>query len=293
MTGTVARIYDVLTGSHVYTTDAAEVARLTSNPARYRNEGAAFDSLGPNPVVRFVNQVTGGIFYSISPTEQAEVRQNPGFLEIPGGGFDAAIAPQSGLVPVYRFYNTVTGRHFFTPNAAEAASVRANLPGYRDEGVGFFADPVGGAAPPDPTPDPMPTPDPAPSSFEQRVLTLTNQARSQAGLTPLTYDPQLGELAEGHSEDMLARDFFDHTSPDGMTFGDRVNQAGINAIAAENIAAGAPTPESVVEGWLNSPGHRANILNPSLTRLGVGHVFSANDPGTERWQHYWTQVFSG
>ena len=138
MTGTVARIYDILTGSHVYTTDVAEVARLTSNPARYRSEGAAFDSIGPNPVVRFVNQVTGGIFYTISPTEQAGVRQNPGFLEIPGGGFDAAIAPEAGLVPVYRFYNTVTGRHFFTPNAEEAASVRANLPGYRDEGVGFM-----------------------------------------------------------------------------------------------------------------------------------------------------------
>ena len=125
------------------------------------------------------------------------------------------------------------------------------------------------------------------------MLDLTNQARARSGLTPLTYDPQLGQLAEEHSEDMLARDFFSHTSPDGVTFGDRVNQAGINAIAAENIAAGSATPEAVVEQWLGSTGHRANILNPSLTKLGVGHVFSADDPGSQQWQHYWTQVFSG
>ncbi|MEM6501059.1 MAG: CAP domain-containing protein [Cyanobacteria bacterium P01_C01_bin.89] len=295
MTGTVTRIYDVLTGSHVYTTNEAEIAQLTADPARYRNEGAAFDSIGPSPVVRFLNQVTGGIFYAISPAEQNDVRQNPGFLEIPGGGFDAAIAPQSGLVPVYRFYNTVTGRHFFTPNAQEAASVRANLPGYRDEGVGFFADPAGEAvSAPTPAPAPTPVSTPSPTStFEQEVVTLVNEARARSGLAPLVYDPLLGGLAESHSEDMLQRDFFSHTSPDGVSFSDRVQQAAIPGPAAENIGVGYATPQAAVTGWLNSSGHRANILNPSFTKIGVGHVFSANDPGTERWNHYWTQVFQG
>ncbi len=288
MTGTVARIYDILTGSHVYTTNEAEIAQLTADSTRYRNEGAAFDSIGPNPVVRFLNQVTGGIFYAISPDEQNTVRQNPGFLEIPGGGFDAAIATQSGLVPVYRFYNTVTGRHFFTPNAQEAASVRANLPGYRDEGVGFFADPAGGGSVSIPTPAPTPS-----STFEQEVVNLVNEARAQSGLAPLAYDPLLGGLAESHSEDMLQRDFFSHTTPDGVTFGNRVRQAEIPGAAAENIGAGYATPQAAVTGWLNSPGHRANILNPNFTKIGVGHVFSANDPGAEQWNHYWTQVFQG
>ncbi|MEM9246452.1 MAG: serine protease, partial [Cyanobacteria bacterium P01_F01_bin.153] len=121
---TVVRIYDAVTGSHIYTRSKTEVAQLIEDGDRYRDEGAVFESAGPNPVARFRNQVTGGIFYAISPEEQAAVRQNPGFTEIENGGFNATINRRLGVEPVYRFYNTVTGRHFFTSNAEEAASVR-------------------------------------------------------------------------------------------------------------------------------------------------------------------------
>ncbi|MGD1939630.1 MAG: hypothetical protein ACFCA4_19060 [Cyanophyceae cyanobacterium] len=141
--GPVRRIYDILTGSHVYTTNATEISQLTAATDRYRDEGNVFDSIGPNQVTRFLNNVTNAFFYTISAAEANDVRQNPGFSEIPGGGFNAAIAPAEGLVPVFRFYNTVTGRHFFTPNSSEALNVRNNLPGYRDEGIGFYADPLG------------------------------------------------------------------------------------------------------------------------------------------------------
>jgi hypothetical protein len=138
----VRRVYDILTGSHVYTTDAGEVTRMSTNPNRYRDEGNTFDSVGANQVSRFLNNVTGAFFYTISDAEKSSVRSNPGYQEVPSGGFNASIGNAPGLVPVYRFFNTVTGRHFFTPNSSEASSVRSSLPEYRDEGIGFYADPL-------------------------------------------------------------------------------------------------------------------------------------------------------
>ena len=139
----VRRIYDQLTGSHVYTTNTDEINQLVANTARYRDEGNTFDSAGPNGVTRFLNTVTGAYFYTISEAERLNTQQTPGYVEVQNGGFDASVTPGAGVLPVYRFYNTVTGRHFFTPNAAEAQNVRATLPGYRDEGIGFYADPLG------------------------------------------------------------------------------------------------------------------------------------------------------
>ncbi|MBD2554645.1 CAP domain-containing protein [Limnothrix sp. FACHB-708] len=139
----VRRVYDILTGSHVYTTDVDEVARITADTNRYRDEGNTFDSSGANQVSRFLNTVTGAFFYTISDAEKASVKANQGYREVPSGGFNASIGNAPGLVPVYRFFNTVTGRHFFTPNSSEASFVRSSLPGYRDEGIGFYADPLG------------------------------------------------------------------------------------------------------------------------------------------------------
>ncbi|MEM9770561.1 MAG: CAP domain-containing protein [Cyanobacteria bacterium P01_D01_bin.73] len=491
---TVVRIYDIVTGSHIYTQSEAEASQLIEDGDRYRDEGAVFESVGPNPVVRFRNLVTGGIFYSISPEEQATVRQNPGFSEVENGGFNATINPRLGVDPVYRFYNTVTGRHFFTSNPTEAASVRANLPALRDEGIGFYADPLGeppfpAAIPIQPNSNPSasitrplrpgnppsnfsdaalasgglnvipstagtnsntassstsstttsttgsttssiatpvnsnittgstttggtttgsttssggssssggsigtaiadngassgnsssssgssssgsssssggsssggsssgsgsssssggsgssssggsssssggsssgggssdnsgsssggsssggsssdnsggssggPTPDAGSvgyGAFEQQVLSLVNDARSAQGLSPLSHDPLLGQVAEAHSADMLARDFFAHTNPSNETAGDRIRAAGFSGRTGENIAAAFSTPSGVVTGWLNSSGHRANILSPNFTKIGLGHVFSSNDPGNVTARHYWTQAFNG
>ena len=139
----VRRIYDQLTGSHVYTTNPDEINQLIGDTSRYRDEGNTFDSAGPNGVTRFLNTVTNAYFYTISEAERLNTQQTPGFVEVPNGGFNASTTAGGGLLPVYRFYNTVTGRHFFTPNATEAQTVRTTLPGYRDEGIGFFADPLG------------------------------------------------------------------------------------------------------------------------------------------------------
>jgi uncharacterized protein YkwD len=125
----------------------------------------------------------------------------------------------------------------------------------------------------------------AASTAEDRVVELTNQARAKKGCRPLTHDPKLHAAAEAHSADMAARDYFDHSSKDGRSPGDRISAAGFAPVRTwgENIAMGQPSAAAVVRAWLNSPGHRANIMNCSFTHIGVGQ--STKGP-------YWTQDFA-
>lgn len=91
---------------------------------------------------------------------------------------------------------------------------------------------------------------------------------------------------------MALQDFFSHTGIDGSTMVQRIQTTGYQfSSAAENIAAGYTTPEQVVAGWMESPGHRANILNPNLTEIGVGYYFLENDTANINYNHYWTQNF--
>ncbi|XIE77524.1 sigma-70 family RNA polymerase sigma factor [Streptomyces sp. SBR177] len=118
----------------------------------------------------------------------------------------------------------------------------------------------------------------------QQVIDLTNAERAKAGCGPLTAHPLLTRAAQGHSDDMAARNFFDHTNPDGADPGDRVTAAGYQwSTYGENIAKGQRTPAEVMDAWMNSPGHRANILNCSFKEIGIG-IHDAGGP-------YWTQVF--
>ncbi|WP_328429641.1 sigma-70 family RNA polymerase sigma factor [Streptomyces sp. NBC_00443] len=125
----------------------------------------------------------------------------------------------------------------------------------------------------------------APSGAVAQVVALVNKERSAAGCGPLSEDSQLNQAALRHSEDMDARDFFDHTNPDGADPGQRVTAAGYTwSTYGENIAQGQQTPEAVMESWMNSPGHRANILNCSFKDIGVGIHKASGGP-------WWTQVF--
>ena len=125
-----------------------------------------------------------------------------------------------------------------------------------------------------------------------RVVELTNIERANAGLQPLTLDLQLVDAAQDHSNDMAQDDFFSHTGADGSTVGSRVTDTGYQySTVGENIAAGQTTAAEVVEGWMNSPGHRANILNGNFTEIGIGYEYLANDTGSVNYNHYWTQVF--
>lgn len=129
-------------------------------------------------------------------------------------------------------------------------------------------------------------------SFVGQVVKLTNQFRAQNGLAPLRLNNKLNKAAQTHSQDMATQDFFAHTGKDGSSVGDRVSKAGYNwRTVAENIAVGQRTPSAVVKSWVNSPGHRKNILNTTIKDIGVGYFFLSEDAGTTNYKAYWTQDF--
>ncbi len=122
-------------------------------------------------------------------------------------------------------------------------------------------------------------------NYENEVIRLVNEIRVKNGLNPLTADWQLSRVARYKSQDMKDNNYFSHTSPVYGSPFNMIKNFGISyRSAAENIAKGQKTPQAVVNAWMNSSGHRANILNASYKKIGVGYVASGN---------YWTQMFIG
>ncbi|WP_405826695.1 CAP domain-containing protein [Streptomyces sp. NBC_01390] len=124
----------------------------------------------------------------------------------------------------------------------------------------------------------------AQAAAEAEVLQLVNEERAKVGCSAVSANSALQDLAEAFSEDMAARDFFDHTDPDGLSPWDRADKAGITSLGGENIARGQADAAAVMEAWMNSPGHKANILNCDFKTLGVGVHFGSGGP-------WWTQDF--
>jgi len=123
------------------------------------------------------------------------------------------------------------------------------------------------------------------SAYEQQVVDLTNQERAKNGLPALKVDVTLSKMAHEKSRDMSANGYFSHTSPTYGSPFDMMKKYGISyRYAGENIAMGQRTPEEVVKAWMNSEGHRKNILSPNYNYIGVGYVAQGN---------YWTQEFIG
>ena len=126
-------------------------------------------------------------------------------------------------------------------------------------------------------------PKPVDASMAQQILTITNDERAKNGCGPLTLNTKLNQAAQGHSQDMKDRQFFSHTNPDGEGPGGRIDATSYRWRAyGENIAYGYRDAATVMTGWMNSPGHRANIVNCRYTELGVGYVADGR---------YYTQVF--
>ena len=139
---------------------------------------------------------------------------------------------------------------------------------------------------PESTPEQKPSTDF--SSYQQQVLDLVNAERTKRGISALTLDSNLSSVATKKSQDMVNKNYFDHTSPTYGSPFDMMKQFGISyRTAGENIAKGQKTPQEVVTAWMNSEGHRKNILNPNFTNLGVG--IAKDSKGTT----YWTQMFIG
>src|SRR5690625_3613708 len=133
--------------------------------------------------------------------------------------------------------------------------------------------------------DEQPEADESLSAYEQEVVELTNNEREKQGLSPLKANTELSHVAREKSNDMANNNYFDHQSPQYGSPFDMMKAYGITyRTAGENIARGQQTPEEVVNGWMNSEGHRANILNGDFTEIGVGFVEKGN---------HWTQQFIG
>lgn len=131
----------------------------------------------------------------------------------------------------------------------------------------------------------VPTTEASVLKYEKEVVRLVNEIRVQRGMRELTYNWELSRVARYKSEDMRDNSYFSHTSPVYGSPFQMIKAFGITyRTAGENIARGQRTPEEVVNAWMNSSGHRANILNPSFTEIGVGYAASGN---------YWTQMFIG
>lgn len=161
--------------------------------------------------------------------------------------------------------------------------------------------------PPAPAPAPTPTPsggyvwypesDRSADAAELEVLRLTNDIRAKgatcggtayAPAPPLKWNDRLAHAARNHALDMGKRSYFEHTTPEGVRFSERITAAGyVWQTAGENIAAGYATPASVVDGWLKSPGHCVNLMNPAFTELGVGRAQVSGSP----YSLYWGQSF--
>ena len=155
-----------------------------------------------------------------------------------------------------------------------------------DQPGGMLPDQPGNPAPDqpgNPAPD-QPGTDGSQDAFANEVVRLVNEERAKAGLPALTVDRGAASAAQVRAKEIERS--FSHTRPDGSSFNSALTEAGVNfSGAGENIAYGQNSPEKVMEGWMNSSGHRANILNSSYTSIGVGHY--QNTSGV----NYWTQLF--
>ena len=137
--------------------------------------------------------------------------------------------------------------------------------------------------PGDTTPD-QPETDGSQDAFANQVVKLVNEERAKAGLSPLSVNSKAANAAQTRAREIEKS--FSHTRPDGSSFNTALTEAGVSFRGAgENIAYGQNTPQQVMEGWMNSSGHRANILNANYTSIGVGHY--KNGAGVD----YWTQLF--
>jgi uncharacterized protein YkwD len=139
-------------------------------------------------------------------------------------------------------------------------------------------------------------PVPAAADPAQSVLASVNAVRAKAGCGPLKFDTALMAAAKTHARNMAELDFFGHTGKDGRGFASRIRREGYRyGLAAENIAAGQPTVERAVKAWLDSPGHRRNILNCRFKDTGIAMVYQPDDRplrGQSRGlRYYWVQLF--
>ncbi|WP_448626933.1 CAP domain-containing protein [Geodermatophilus sp. URMC 64] len=231
----------------------ASSASSSGDPRTSREERSGVVQLG----------VDGAPAAETSPETTAAAPEST--TEVPASDVPAASDSSSGAAPETTEETTSSSSPVeAAPETSESAPAPAPAPA-------AAAAPAPAAAPADP-------------SAEGQVLALVNQERAAAGCGPLVADDGLAALARAFSADMRDRGFFSHDDPDGLSPFDRGDRAGVT-VMGENIAYGQADAAAVMSDWMNSPGHRANILNCSFSRIGVGVAHGAGGP-------WWTQDFA-
>ena len=203
-----------------------------------------------------------------------------------GSGAESKPAPAGVVLPPTPSLTatqtvTVTATATVTPSGTPIRSPQAVMPLLRRDLT--------------PTPTPSPSPSPIPGgippdnlAFEQEVLALINNERSAALLPPLSIDSRLTQSARRHARDMADNNQLSHTGSDGSTAGQRIQAAGYNySWYGENIGWGFTSPGAMVDWWMNSPAHRANILHSQFTDVGVAYGWNESSS----YRHHWVLNF--
>jgi uncharacterized protein YkwD len=180
-----------------------------------------------------------------------------------------------------------TGEVCTQSKTAGKVCFNANKPSQGYTSPGGSTPPPGGSTPP-PGGSTLPPGGSGPCGFntmEHEVFNLLNAERAKNGAGALQCDPAAVKVARAHSQDMCTRKYFSHTTPEGKSPWDRLKAGGVSfSSAGENIAWGQTSAQQVHNAWMNSSGHRKNMLNPSWVRVGIGYVGCTGKP-------YWTEVF--
>ncbi|MBP2645113.1 MAG: SCP-like extracellular [Firmicutes bacterium] len=195
--------------------------------------------------------------------------------------FSSILVPAASASPVY--YSPYTQVQQLTTNSGGQATITLHIPYYRyTRPVSIFSSPSLIYTTPSQTPAPTVPTTPSTSNAVssgtevQQALALLNADRAASGLPALRLNTQLSQLANSYAKDMIARNFFAHTNPEGLSPFDRMHQAGISYMyAGENLAIDR-TVTSAEAAFMGSSGHRANILNSHYTEVGLGVVHSAS-----------------
>ena len=246
------------------------------------------------------NQVLDLPLSSPSPSPQITQAQASDYLWEPSTGEAETVTATETATPLKTETPTPTGNETGTPtptetetpNPAETATATPNstythtpLPTWTPTSVPPTA--TGTPQPPTSTPTSVPPTATTSScvysgnaSFESTLVSLINQERSNQGISPLVVSSQLTAAARQHSRDMACNDFFSHTGSDGSSPFQRIAWSGFSfTAAAENIYAGSGSfnsPQQAFNSWMNSPGHRTNMLNATYTHIGVGYIYCAS-----------------
>ena len=254
--------------------------RLTATLRAGQNDLAFANSVGTAPDIDKVVITTDGTPPTSAPTATASA--------VPGA--TATVTPGETAPPTLPTSPPASGTPAPSSPAPTGTTPGGTAPATPStpKPTATTTRPASPSAPAPTTAAPKPTTPPTGNAaLEAEVVRIVNTERAKAGCAALTADDRLTAAARGHSADMAARGYFSHTTPEGVAFSTRITNAGYRwSGAAENIAKGQRTPADVMTGWMNSAGHKANILNCGLKNIGVGVAADTNG------SLVWTQNFA-